>query len=229
MHYWPGVVSHFGLLDYCGFWKDAAWYYKAWWKDEPVLHILPHWNGIGTDSVDVHLYTNMDEVELLLNGKSLGKKQVGKHDIPAWRVKYVPGKLEAKGKKSGKKYVESMITTGKSATLKIVSETGGQMLGDGNDVAVITVKVLDAKGNLVPTADNHIRFGIKNGRILGVGNGHPSSHERDVFRPGEEVSRNAFGGYVQLIVTSDRSGKPVELTALSDGLKDDTISIDITE
>lgn len=229
MHYWPGVVSHFGLLDYCGFWKDAAWYYKAWWKDEPVLHILPHWNGIGTDSVDVHLYTNMDEVELLLNGKSLGKKQVGKHDIPAWRVKYVPGKLEAKGKKSGKKYVESMITTGKSATLKIVSETGGQMRGDGNDVAVITVKVLDAKGNLVPTADNHIRFGIKNGRILGVGNGHPSSHERDVFRPGEEVSRNAFGGYVQLIVTSDRSGKPVELTALSDGLKDDTISIDITE
>lgn len=227
MHYWPGVVSHFGLLDYCGFWKDAAWYYKAWWKDEPVLHILPHWNGIGTDSVDVHLYTNMDEVELLLNGKSLGKKQVGKHDIPAWRVKYVPGKLEAKGKKSGKKYVESMITTGKSATLKIVSETGGQMLGDGNDVAVITVKVLDAKGNLVPTADNHIRFGIKNGRILGVGNGHPSSHERDVFRPGEEVSRNAFGGYVQILVSSDRSGQPIELTALSDGLKNDTINIEV--
>lgn len=103
------------------------------------------------------------------------------------------------------------------------------MAGDGNDVAVITVQVLDSKGRLVPDAENHIRFGIKNGRILGVGNGHPSSHERDVFRPGEAVSRNAFGGYVQVLVTSDRSGKPVELTALSDGLKEDTIIIDITE
>ena len=229
LHYWPGVVSHFGLLDYCGFWKDAAWYYKAWWQDKPVLNILPHWNGIGTDSVDVHLYTNLDEVELLLNGKSLGKKQLNKYDIPAWRVKYVPGKLEARGKKDGKKFVETMITTGKSASLQIVSETGSRIAGDGNDVAVITVKVLDNKGRLVPDAENHIRFGIKNGRILGVGNGHPSSHERDVFRPDEEVSRNAFGGYVQVLVVSDRSGEPIELTALSDGLKEDAISIDITE
>lgn len=229
MHYWPGVVSHFGILDYCGFPKDAYWYYKAWWKEEPVLHILPHWNGIGTDSVDVHLYTNMDEVELFLNGKSLGWKQVGKYDVPAWRVKYTPGKLEVKGKKFGKKYVETVITTGKSASLQVVSETGTKLIGDGNDVAVITVRVVDGKGRVVPTADNSIRFGIRNGRILGVGNGHPSSQERDVFLPGEEVSRNAFGGYVQLIVASDRSGKSIELTALSDGLKDDTILIQIAE
>lgn len=229
MHYWPGVVSHFGILDYCGFPKDAYWYYKSWWKQEPVLHILPHWNGIGTDSVDVHLYTNMEEVELFLNGKSLGKKQLQKYDIPAWRVKYVQGKLTAKGKKDGKKYLETMITTGKSASLQIVSETGTRMAGDGNDVAVLTVKVLDEKGRLVPTAEDSVRFGIKNGRILGVGNGHPSSHERDQFRPGEEVSRNAFGGYVQLIIASDRSGRPVELTAQSDGLKEDTIQIQVTE
>lgn len=229
INYWPGVVSHFGILDYCGFPKDAYWYYKAWWTNEPVLHILPHWNGLGTDSVDVHLYTNLDEVELCLNGKSLGKKQVNKFDIPAWRVKYTPGKLEARGKKNGKKYTQLLETTGKPASLQLVSETGNRILGDGNDIAVITVKVLDAKGRLVPTAENHIRFAINNGHILGVGNGHPSSQEPDVFPPGSEVSRNAFGGYAQLIIASDRSGKPIELTALSEGLEENSIQIVITK
>lgn len=229
MHYWPGVVSHFGILDYCGFPKDAFWYYKAWWTDEPVLHILPHWNGIGTDSVDVHLYTNMDEAELFLNGKSLGKKQVEKYDIPAWRVKYTPGRLEARGKKDGKKYTERIETTGAPAALQLVSETGSRIAGDRSDVSVVTVKVLDAKGRVVPTAANKIRFAIKNGRILGVGNGHPSSHEPDVFAAGQEVYRNAFGGYAQLIVASDGSGKSIELTALSDELKENMITIEIVE
>lgn len=228
-HYWPGVVSHFGIQDYCGFPKDAYWYYKAWWTDTPVLHVLPHWNGIGTDSIDVHLYTNMDQVELYLNGKSLGKKVVNKFDIPAWRVKYVPGKLEARGKKDGKKYTQLMETTGKPASLQLLSETGKQIQGDGNDIAVITVKVLDAKNRLVPTAENKIHFQIKNGRILGVGNGHPSSQEPDVFPEGAPVYRNAFGGYAQLIVASDRSGRPIELTAVSEGLKENNLMIEVTK
>ena len=228
-HYWPGVVSHFGILDYCGFPKDAYWYYKAWWTDEPVLHVLPHWNGIGTDSVDVHMYTNLNEVELLVNGKSAGRKLVNKFDIPAWRVKYVPGKIEARGQKGKKKYTQVLETTGKPVSLQLVNETGGRIKCDGNDIAVITVKVLDPKGRLVPTAANKIDFGIRNGRILGVGNGHPSSHEPDVFPAGAPVYRNAFGGYAQLIVASDGSGQPVEVTASSDGLKECKIQIETVE
>lgn len=227
-HYWPGVVSHFGILDYCGFPKDAFWYYKAWWTDEPVLHILPHWNGIGADSVDVHLYTNMDEAELFLNGKSLGKKQIDKYDIPAWRVKYVPGKLLAKGKKNGKTYTGMQETTGKPASLQLINETGSAIQSDGNDIAIITVKVLDAKGRVVPTAENDIHFEIRNGKILGVGNGHPSSHEPDVFPEGSEVLRNAFGGYAQVILTGDRSGQPIELTAISNDLRKSQIVIEVT-
>lgn len=229
LHFWPGVVSHFGILDYCGFPKDAFWYYKSWWTDEPVLHVLPHWNGIGTDSVDVHIYTNMDEVELFHNGKSLGKQTVGKFDIPAWRVKYTPGKLLAKGKKNGKKYTELVETTGKPASLQLVSENKPAILGDGNDVAVVTVKVLDDKGRVVPTAENNIRFNVRNGRILGVGNGNPCSQERDVFAEGEQVHRNAFGGYAQVLVVSDRSGQPVELTAVSDGLKENKIVVEVID
>lgn len=226
-YFWPGIASNFGILDYCGFPKDAYWYYKSWWTDEPVLHILPHWNGLGTDSVDVHIYTNMDEVELLVNGKSMGKKEVGKFDIPAWRVKYVPGKIVAKGKKGNRKYAETVETTGVPSALQLVTETGDSIRKDGNDIAVVNVKVLDKKGRLVPTASNYVHFTVKNGRVLGVGNGDPSCHEPDVFATGEEIGRSVFSGCAQLIVASDRSGLPVEVVATSEGLKESSVVVNI--
>lgn len=222
LHWWPGVVSHFGILDSCGFPKDVCWYYKSWWTNKPVLHILPHWNKEGLpqkDTIDVNLYTNMDEVELFLNGKSLGKRTVGKFDIPKYKVPYVAGRLVAKGKKDGKKYTEIVETTGLPYQIQIVSETGNTIKNDGQDISILTMKVLDKKGRLVPTASNKLNFSIENGKILGVGNGHPSSQEPDNFAPGEAVYRNAFGGLAQIIIKSDGSEKPVKLTVTSDGLK----------
>ena len=226
-YFWPGIASNFGILDYCGFPKDAYWYYKAWWKDEPVLHVLPHWNGLGTDSVNVHIYTNLDEVELFVNGKSMGKKEVGKYDIPAWKVKYAPGKLVAKGKKGNKKYTETIETTGTPAALQLSTETGTTIQGDGNDIALVTVCALDKKGRIVPTAGNYVNFKVKNGRVLGVGNGNPSCHEPDTFAPGQKVGRSLFSGYAQLIVASDRSGLPIEIVSSSDELKESSIIINI--
>lgn len=228
-YYWPGIASNFGILDYCGFPKDAYWYYKAWWTDEPVLHVLPHWNGLGTDSVDVHVYTNLDEVELVLNGKSLGKRTVGKFDIPAWKVKYAPGKLVAKGIKDGKKWTETVVTTGKPIQLQLVSETGTTVKDGGNDIAILTVQTTDAKGRRVPTADNYVKLEVKNGRLLGVGNGNPSCHEPDVFALGEQAGRSLFSGYAQLIVAPDGSGQPMEVTASSDGLKPASIVIEVND
>ena len=216
-HYWPGVVSHFGILDYCGFPKDAYWYYKAWWTNEPVLHLLPHWNGIGKDTVQVQAYTNMDEVELLLNGRSLGKRTVGKFDIPSWQVKYTPGKLVLRGKKDGKSFTEIVETTGAPASLKLESELGDRIKED--DLAIITVKVLDKRNRLIPDASDRIDFEVENGVILGVGNGHPSSHEPDQFDSTTQAYRNAFGGLAQLIVRPDGSGKPVKVKAVSGTMK----------
>lgn len=223
--FWPGIASNFGILDYCGFPKDSYWYYKAWWTDEPVLHVLPHWNGLGTDSVDVHIYTNLDEVELSLNGKSLGKKRVGKYDIPAWRVKYAPGKLVAKGKKGNKRFTETVETTGTPSALKLTTEMGDTIRKDGNDIAVVAVSALDSKGRTVPTASNYVHFQVKNGRVLGVGNGNPSCHEPDVFAPGADMGRSLFSGHAQLIVAGDRSGLPIEIIATSEGLKESRITI----
>lgn len=226
-YYWPGISSNFGILDYCGYPKDAYWYYKSWWTNEPVLHILPHWNGLGTDFVKVQAYTNMDKVELFLNGKSLGKKKVGKYDIPTWNVKYVPGTLIAKGKKGDQEFEEKIETTGAPAALQLTSETGMETNREKNDVVIVTVKALDKEGRVVPTANNYIHFDVKNGKVLGVGNGDPSCHEPDNFAEGEPVGRSLFSGYAQLILKSDNSGEPIRITASSDGLNSSDLTINV--
>jgi beta-galactosidase len=229
IHYWPGVVSHFGILDYCGFPKDAFWYYKAWWTNEPVMHVLPHWNGIGRDTINVQAYTNMEEVELFLNGRSLGKQTVNKFDIPSWTVKYQPGKLILRGKKGGKRFSKIVETTDSPASLLMESETGNTLKKDDKDIAVITVKVIDRKGRLVPDASDRIDFKIENGTILGVGNGHPSSHEPDQFDTPTQAYRNAFGGLAQIIIKPDASGKNVRLTAISGALKGTDLELKVIE
>lgn len=229
IHYWPGVVSHFGILDYCGFPKDAFWYYKAWWTSTPVLHLLPHWNGIGKDTIDVQAYTNMEEVELFLNGRSQGKQVVGKFEIPTWKVKYQPGKLLIRGKREGKHFTEVVETTGASAALQLTSETGSAVKGDGNDIAVVTVKVVDRKNRWVPDASGRIAFEVENGTILGVGNGHPSSHEPDQFDDPVKAYRNAFGGLAQVIVKPDGSGKALRLVAKSGALKGAELELKVIE
>lgn len=227
MNYWPGIASNFGVLDYCGYPKDAYWYYNSWWSDEPVLHILPHWNGLETDSVNVQAYTNLDEVELFLNDKSLGKKMLEKYDIPTWRVRYVPGKLTMKGKRKNQQYEKSIETTGAPAALQLISETGNFIKGDDKDIAIITVKVLDARKRLVPTANNLITFKVENGIVLGVGNGDPSCHEADTFTLDAPIKRSAFSGYAQLIIKSDCSGKPIKVTAISQQLQQSELRLDI--
>lgn len=234
--FWPGVVSNFGILDYCGFPKDAYWYYKAAWGKDPVIHIMPHWNREGLpitsdqDSVDVHIYSNMESVELRLNGRFLGKQALSKFDVAKYRVKYVPGKLEATGVKDGKKYTSVVETTDVASAIELVNVTNAgiatgeevvealPIAANTQDVAVITVRVVDSKGRLVPTASNRIDFTVENARIIGVGNGHPSSQEPDVFEAGKPIYRNVFHGLAQVLVQSDGSGKPITLKASSLGM-----------
>lgn len=227
IHYWPGVSSHFGILDYCGFPKDAYWYYKAWWTQEPVLHIMPHWNreGLPSDSVDVHIYSNMDQVELFLNGKKIGKQTLDRFDIATFKVKHVPGVLEARGVRQGKKYRERVETTGTPASIVLSCEPDITFTGKRDEVALIRAEIRDTRNRLVPTASSNLSFTIENGTIVGVGNGHPSCQERDCFLPGEPVSRSVFHGLAQIIVKGDGSGKPIVLKATSAGLKETSLVI----
>ena len=227
---YPAHESEFGILDYCGFWKDEAWYLKAWWTDEPVLHLLPHWNLAGHEGeeVDIWAYSNCDEVELTVNGKRLGRRQMPRNGHLKWKAVYQPGKVVATGFKNGKRILTETIETTRPASKLVLKTDRRSIAADGRDVAVVTVEVQDQKGHIVPDACPRLTFRLAGeGRILGVGNGDPSFLGAD--HPEDKDCRAfnipAFNGLAQVIVQSTKSTDSLQLTATSDGLKEDTLTI----
>jgi len=180
---WPCVSSHYGILDTCGFPKDTYYYYQSWWSAQTVLHLLPHWNWPGKEgqTIDVRCFSNCEEVELFLNGQSLGRKPMPKNSHLQWLVPYAAGTLSAKGYRGGQVIAEAKDeTTGEPAAVQLTPDRA-TINADGEDVAVVTVAVLDAQGRTVPVAGNLVNFEITGpGKIIGVGNGDPSCHEADV-------------------------------------------------
>jgi beta-galactosidase len=179
---WPCINSHFGIMDTCGFPKDNFWYYQAWWTDRPVLHILPHWNWEGREGqgIDVRALSNCDEVELFLNGRSVGRESMKPYLSLKWKVPYAPGALTARGYKGGKKVVEAQVETTGAPAAVVLKPDREIIEANGQDAAVFTVSIVDAQGRVVPIAGNKISFSLEGpGHILGVGNGDPSSHESD--------------------------------------------------
>lgn len=228
---YPAHDSEFGILDYCGFWKDEAWYLKSWWTDEPTLHIFPHWNLAGHEGEEIELwaYSNCDEVELTVNGKKLGRQAMPKNGHLKWKAVYKPGKVVATGYKNGKKIMTQTIETTKPAS-KIVLKSDRRMLtADGRDVAVVTVEVQDAKGRVVPDACPALTFRLEGeGRILGVGNGDPSypGEDHPKMQDCKTFSIPAFNGLAQVLVQSGRASSTLSLTATSDQLKAGNLVID---
>ncbi len=168
---WPNISSHFGIMDTCAFPKDNFYYYQAWWSDRPVLHLFPHWNWPGKDGqeIEVWCHSNYDEVELFLNGQSLGKQSVPRKTHLMWKVNYAPGTLLAKGFKGGREVATTKVeTTGAPATVKL-SPDRQAINADGEDVVIVAVSILDAQGRVVPMADNAVSFEVSpNARIIGV-------------------------------------------------------------
>ncbi|MBR4740015.1 MAG: DUF4982 domain-containing protein [Bacteroidales bacterium] len=195
----PATGSQFGILDYCGFPKDEAWYLKAWWTDEPVLHILPHWNLAGHEgeNVSIWVYSNCDEVSLVVNGRNLGRKKMPEGGHLEWDAVYKPGKVVATAYKKGKRVLAEVLeTTGPAARLDIEAETIG-------DVTVCTVRILDRKGRFVPDACLPLQLDVDgSARILGVGNGDPAFQAPE--RPSDPSARSftvdSFNGLAQVLL-----------------------------
>jgi len=183
---WPTVISYHGMLDLCGFPKDVTGYLRSWWTKDTVLHLLPHWNWKGEEGKvkDVWVYSNCTEVELLLNGKSLGKKKMEPLGHLEWKVPYKPGTLQAVGYINGKKIRVTKRETAGEASKAVLTADRNLIRADGVDLSVITVSVADAGGKILPTAANGFTFEIEGpGRIIGVGNGNPVSLEPERFIP----------------------------------------------
>ncbi|WP_231725901.1 beta-galactosidase GalA [Chthonomonas calidirosea] len=222
---WPCVNSHFGLMDLCGFPKDDYYYYKAWWDQEhPLVHLFPHWNWQGKEGqpIDVWCYSNCDAVELFLNGKSLGKKEMPKYWHVEWHVPYSPGVLEARGYRDGQVVATDRVeTTGPPAAIRLTTSTP-TIKADGEEVGIVEVAIVDAQGRVVPTADNLVHFRVRGaGSIAGVGNGDPSDHE-----PDQANYRHAFNGLCLLVVRAGNRPGSIEVEATSEGLRSAHLRLD---
>ena len=220
---WPARSSYYGIIDLCGFPKDVYYLYKSLWTNDTVLHVFPHWNWQSGQEVDVWAYyNNADEVELFLNGKSLGKKskENDKYHI-MWRVRYEPGTLKAVSYKNGKEVKEKVIhTAGEPAKIELTTDRK-EISADGKDLSFITVKILDKEGNLVPDADNLVHFDVSGaGFNAGVDNGYQASMES--FKADH---RKAFNGMCLLIVQSDGNPGEINVKATSKGLEEQTITL----
>ena len=223
---WPAVNSEFGIIDLCGFPKDIFYYLKSWWGNEPVMHIMPHWNWKGDEgkNIRVTIYSNAEEVELILNKKPLGRKTMEKNGHLEWDVTFQPGILVAKGFVKGKQTgTQQVETTGTPAKIALSADRL-QLNADGEDVAVIAIQLNDFKNLLVPTANSEITFTLKGpGKIIGVGNGDPASHDPEQFVetidiPAPQWKRKTFNGLAQIIIKTTKQAGEISLTASSAGM-----------
>jgi beta-galactosidase len=244
---WPEKSVSFGVIDMCGFPKDAFYFYQSQWTQKPMLHIFPHWNWKGREGevIPVLCYTNCDSVELFLNGKSFGIKsyqfprpgmmetyeRLNKPYIPvttadlhlSWDVPYEPGVIKVFGKKDGEDVcIKEVLTTGEPSKIQITTDRN-TITANGRDVCHIRVEILDDRGNVVPDADNPVTFHIEGvGALIGVDNGKPDSHEN--FKAD---CRKAFNGLCLAIVQSAFTPGQILIMASSPGLASDSIKITV--
>ena len=228
---YPATDSEFGILDYCGFWKDEAWYLKAWWTDEPTLHIFPHWNLKGHEGEEVELwaYSNCDEVELTVNGKKLERQRMPKNGHLKWKTIYQPGKVVATGYKNGKRILTETIETTKPAYKIVLKADRNAITADGCDCAVVTVEIQDQKGRTVPDACQMLTMNLDgDAHILGAGNGNPSYNGEDHPKSQlcHEFSIPAFNGLAQFIIQSGHMPSAITLRCHSEHLRPGILQLD---
>ncbi|MGB7329390.1 MAG: family 16 glycoside hydrolase [Rubripirellula sp.] len=239
---WPSRSSYFGAVDLCGFPKDRFYLYQSQWTDDPMVHLLPHWNWEGTphETIPVFAYTNCDEAELFVNGKSMGRRVKGKDltRIPvkfnryesdhfmskyrlSWDVPYTFGSIRVVGYIDGKQVAEKEIkTAGEPSQVKLAPDRS-VIDADGYDLSYVTVRIEDADGNVCPRADNTVHFSVDGeGTIAAVGNGNAATTAS--FQSNQ---RDAFSGLCMLIVRSKNSAGEIRIKATSDGLQSDNVTL----
>ncbi len=199
--------------------------YQSEWTNKNVLHIFPHWNWKQGDTVDVWAYyNNADEVELFLNGKSLGTKRKTGDDLHVfWRIKYASGTLKAISKRKGSIVLTKEIKTAGIPAKIILTADRRFIKADGNDLSFITAKIVDANGVMVPDADNLIQFSVTGyATIAGTDNGNQTSMES--FKA---TKHKAFNGLCLAVIQAGEKAGKVTITATAKDLQ--TASVNIVE
>lgn len=223
---YPARSSYFGIVDLAGFPKDVYYMYQSEWTTKPVLHLFPHWNWQKDQEVDVWAYyNNADEVELFLNGKSLGKKAKQNDDLHiSWRVKFEPGTIKAISRKDGKVVLEKEIHTAGAASKIDLRADKATLKNDTYDLVYVTVSITDTDGNLVPNADHKIDFEVTGGgKLVGLDNGYQAN--LDSFKAS---SYKVFNGKCIAIIQSNGNKENIQLKASTgNGIAAGTIDVKV--
>jgi beta-galactosidase len=215
--FWPSVMAQSGTFDLCGLPKDNFYLYQAMWiENKPVVHLLPHWTWtekVGKN-ITVRAITNCQEIELILNGNSLGRKSNTEGYYIDFVVQYMPGELIAKGYNNGIEVSrDAKYTAGAPAGI-LLSPDRTTIKADGEDVTIVTAAIVDENGIVVPDANNKVEFKISgNGSLIGTGNGNPMDHDSD-----KTNFRNAFNGYCIAIVQASEEVGTITVEATSEAL-----------
>ena len=246
----PVKSSYFGIVDTAGIPKNDYYLYQSQWvsaEKKPMVHLLPHWNwenptlkanvADADGKIPVRAYSNAASVELYLNGETLGKKIFTKKQTSdgrtyqegananelylEWKVAFEPGTLEAVARDEAGNIIarDKIVTAGEPAGVRLVKEENA-IAADGKDLTYIYYEIVDSKGNVVPTANNLVRFQLHGqGQIVGVDNGEQASRERYKEQADGSWIRKAFNGKGVVIVKSTEQAGKFTLTAHSDFLK----------
>lgn len=234
---WPATTYDQGLFDRAGNWKPRGMQRRSWWSDKPVVHVVRKQDNSGAgnwvndwtptdfgtyDDAKVEVYSNAEEVELFLNGESLGIKKKPKNDGPrGWDVTFAKGKLRAVGRNGGKEVAfEELVTAGPPA--RVVLTSSRPALGTSfDDAAFVTARVVDANGVTNPNAGSTITFSVAGpGTLAAVDNGDNNSHTSY-----QATECTAAQGKCLAVVKANAVGGAITLKASVPGLPDATVSI----
>ncbi len=209
---WPAVCSKSGALDLFLQKKGAFYQNKSHWTEEPMVHIVPHWNFKGLEGEDilVTVYTNCDELELFLNGESCGRKEIEKYGHGEWNVPYVTGTVSVKGYRNGEIVcVDERSTTGKAVSLRLKKDNDFE--ANGRDLALFTCECLDENGKVVPDASEFVQFSVNTpNKITATGSDH-CDHNRI-----SNTARKMYMGKIRVAVKPEKGASEIILSAMSD-------------
>lgn len=250
-NFYPWNLAYCGDIDICGIQRPQSYYRQTLWNNEPVVKVfvtppvptfplnpdkaswsiwdwedvIASWNfeGFETKDLKVSIYTNCDEIELLLNGTSLGKKQNKDKNMLSWGVPYKAGELKAVAYNQGLKVDSSVLTTASEPIGILLEADRESLIPNGQDLSYIDVKLIDEQGVLNPSAENIITFTISGpGKIAAVGSSNPTSIESFNL-----PYRKVWQGRCQLIVQSEKQKGEIRLTAESEGLQSQVITLNV--
>lgn len=248
---WPRIAYAGGLLDRTGEIKPMAYERQSWWSDKPIVRAVrrvapndvlpedPGWGGeerhtqvqfadwtprnLEAHDENVEVYSNCDEVELFLNGKSLGTKPLNKDASPrAWKVAYERGSLKAVARNDGKEVASDELRTAGPAAKIILTADKKKLAASWDEVAFVRAAVVDENGVVVPRAKDLIKFSIAGWGVIAA----VDSADNASIEPFQARERRAYQGVCFALIKASQAGKSLVVTAEADGLKAGSVAIE---